>query len=93
MIQELDAEGWVARLRETPRPGTDNVLAFYEHRMGAICREPKLMLAPLDDHLVHRGDGVFESLRMAEGRILQLDAHIARLKDSSAVMGAAAAWA
>ncbi len=87
MIQELDAEGWVARLRETPRPGTDNVLAFYEHRMGAICREPKLMLTPLDDHLVHRGDGVFESLRMAEGRILQLDAHIARLKDSSAVIG------
>lgn len=67
MIQELDAEGWVARLRETPRPGTDNVLAILRARMGAICREPKLMLAPLDDHLVHRGDGVFESLRMAEG--------------------------
>ncbi len=87
MIQELDAEGWMARLRETPRPGMDNVLAFYEHRMGAICRESKLMLVPLDDHLVHRGDGVFESLRMAEGRILQMDAHIGRLKDSAAVIG------
>lgn len=86
MIQELDAEGWIARLREIPRPGTDNVLAFYEHRMGAICRDPRLMLTPLDDHLVHRGDGVFESLRMAEGRVLQLDAHLARLKDSAAVL-------
>lgn len=86
-IQELDAEGWIARLRETPRPGTDQVLVFYEHRMGALCRDPKLMLVPLDDHLVHRGDGVFESLRMAEGRILQLDAHIARLKDSAATLG------
>lgn len=85
-IQELDAEAWIARLRETPRPGTDNVLVFYEHRMGALCRDPKLMLVPLDDHLVHRGDGVFESLRMAKGRILQLDAHLARLKDSAATL-------
>lgn len=89
MIQELDAEGWLARLRETPRPGTDNVLVFYEHRMGALCRDPKLMLVPLDDHLVHRGDGVFESLRMAEGRILQLDAHISRLKDSASALSLA----
>lgn len=86
-LPELDAAGWLAKLRSLPRPGTDNVLAFYEHRMGAICRDPRLMLVPLDDHIVHRGDGVFESMRMAEGRLLQLDAHIRRLRDSAGATG------
>lgn len=86
-VQELDTEGWLARLRELSSPVAGQVLAFYEHRVGAICRDARLMMAPLDDHLVHRGDGVFESLRMAEGRILQLDAHMGRLKDSAAVLG------
>ena len=82
-IQELDTEAWLSRLRELPRPGTEQVLVFYEHRMGAMCRDPQLLLVPLNDHLVHRGDGVFESLRMSEGRILQLDAHMKRLQDSA----------
>lgn len=83
LVPELSAEAWFERLLSVPRPGMDNVLAFYEHRMGAICRDPKLMMVPLDDHMVHRGDGVFEALRLAEGRVLQLDAHIGRLRESS----------
>ena len=63
MIPVLDTNAWIEKLRELERPGADNILAFYEHRFGAICRDPRLMLAPLDDHLVHRGDGVFETIR------------------------------
>ena len=59
MIPVLDTNAWIEKLRELERPGADNILAFYEHRFGAICRDPRLMLAPLDDHLVHRGDGGF----------------------------------
>ena len=65
--------------RELERPGADNILAFYEHRFGAICRDPRLMLAPLDDHLVHRGDGVFETIRFTERKVIHLDAHLRRL--------------
>ena len=67
MIPVLDTNAWIEKLRELERPGADNILAFYEHRFGAICRDPRLMLAPLDDHLVHRGDGVFETIRFTCG--------------------------
>lgn len=71
---------------ELPRHGAANVTAFYEHRMGAICRDPRLLLVPLDDHMVHRGDAIFESLSLLEGRIIQLDAHLERMKHSADVL-------
>lgn len=77
MIPVLDTNAWIEKLRELERPGADNILAFYEHRFGAICRDPRLMLAPLDDHLVHRGDGVFETIRFTERKVIHLDAHLA----------------
>ena len=72
MIPVLDTNAWIEKLRELERPGADNILAFYEHRFGAICRDPRLMLAPLDDHLVHRGDGVFETIRFTERKVIHL---------------------
>jgi branched-chain amino acid aminotransferase len=75
------------RLREFPRPGEENFLAFYDHRMGAIFTNPRLMLIPLDDHLVHRGDGVFEALRFEDGAIYQLDEHLLRLERSAGAIG------
>ena len=75
------------RLRELPRPGEENFLAFYDHRMGAIFTNPRLMLIPLDDHLVHRGDGVFEALRFEDGAIYQLDEHLRRLERSAKAIG------
>ena len=84
MIPVLDTNAWIEKLRELERPGADNILAFYEHRFGAICRDPRLMLAPLDDHLVHRGDGVFETIRFTERKVIHLDAHLRRLANSAA---------
>ena len=75
-VPVLDAAGWTARLMELPREGAANVTAFYEHRMGAICKDARLLLVPLDDHMVHRGDAIFESLTFLEGRIVQLDAQL-----------------
>lgn len=71
------------RLLELPRPGEENFLAFYDHRLGAIFTNPRLMLIPLDDHLVHRGDGIFEALRFEDGAIYQLDEHLSRLERSA----------
>ena len=84
MIPVLDTNAWIEKLRELERPGADNILAVYEHRIGAICRDPRLMLAPLDDHLVHRGDGVFETIRFTERKVIHLDAHLRRLANSAA---------
>ena len=81
-MEIYDSDTYAKALRETPRAGEAHVQAFYEHRIGAICKDPKLMLMPWDDHLVHRGDGVFETLKWVDRKIYQLDAHIARMKNS-----------
>lgn len=74
---------FVDRLFHLPRPGEENILAFYEHRLGAIFTNPRLMCIPLDDHLVHRGDGIFEALRYEDRSIYQLDEHLRRLERSA----------
>lgn len=79
----LPPDDYLARLLATPRPGEDDILAFYEHRLKAICREPRLMLLPLDDHLAHRGDGIFETVKYVDGRLYRLDMHLARMRRSA----------
>lgn len=82
MIPVLSCEQWLEKLLACPR--SKDILAFYEHRIGAICCDPRLLLAPLDDHLVHRGDGVFETLKYLDRKIISLDAHLQRLMRSAA---------
>ncbi len=82
-MQLLDSSAYLERMLKVQRPGAENVLAFYEHRVGGICKDARLMLAPLDDHLCHRGDGVFESISYRDGRLFQLDAHLERMQSSA----------
>jgi branched-chain amino acid aminotransferase len=79
----VDSDEYVELLLKTARHGEQGVLAFYDHRLGAVCRNPRLMLMPWDDHLVHRGDGVFESLKYVDGKVYQLEAHLDRLETSA----------
>ncbi len=83
MLNILDSQEYVEKIMALPRPGEEQVLAFYEHRLGAACRDPRLMLLPLDEHLVHRGDGVFEALKYVGGRLYQLDPHLERMRRSA----------
>lgn len=84
MIATLDTAAYMEKMLSIPRLGADKILAFYEHRVGAICRDAHCMLMPLDDHLAHRGDGIFESMKYEHGRIYQLDAHLERMERSAA---------
>ena len=34
--------------------------AFYSSQLGGIVTDPALMVIPFDDHMVHRGHGVFQ---------------------------------
>ncbi len=86
-IDIVDGETWREKLEALPRLSSSSVTAFYEHRIGAICKDVRYLLAPIDDHLVHRGDGIFESLKLDQGKILELDAHIQRLKRSAETLG------
>lgn len=84
MLPVLESDDYLQRMLAAPRPGAGKVLAFYDHRVGAVCRDGRLMVLPMDDHLVHRGDGVFETLKYLDGRIYQLDPHVQRMRRSSA---------
>jgi len=81
--QIVDREGWLARL-----PGTRRSLyAMYSSVTDCIAVDPSLMVVPVDDHMVHRGDGVFESFKCMDGSLYNLGDHLARLERSCAALG------
>src|SRR6185437_7797674 len=53
--------------------------AFYSSWFGGIIKNPHFMLLPIDDHIVHRGDGVFEGMKVIAGAVYLLDEHLQRL--------------
>jgi branched-chain amino acid aminotransferase len=82
----LSANDYLERMLAAPRPGAGNILAFLDYRVGAICKAPEFLLIPLDDHLCHRGDGVFETVAYRSRRVLLLDAHLERLRNSAGAL-------
>lgn len=62
-------------------------LAMYNSWLGGIVKDPGMMLVPVDDHLVHRGDGVFEAIKVVDGQIFLLNEHLARLESSAGQIG------
>jgi branched-chain amino acid aminotransferase len=61
--------------------------AMYSSWYGGIVTDPAFMLVPVDDHLVHRGDGVFEAIRYRGQNLFAWDAHVARLFASAERIG------
>ncbi len=61
-------------------------LAMYSSWYGGIVTDPALMMVPIDDHLVHRGDGVFEALKSVDWHIYGLERHLDRMKNSLAAL-------
>jgi len=53
--------------------------AFYSSWLGGISKNPHLMLLPLDDHMVHRGDGIFEAVKAVSRSVYLFDEHLQRL--------------
>lgn len=62
-------------------------LSFYSSYNNRYTTNPKLMLIPIDDHLVHRGDGVFEAFKLVNDKIYLFDDHMSRLQKSSQKIG------
>lgn len=82
-IPILDDEQLITNLKTTKNPNYNQYHALYSSWHGGIIQNPQLMLVPIDDHLVHRGDGVFEAVK-AEGRgVYLLDEHLDRLFHSA----------
>ena len=67
-------------------------LAFYSSLHGGIVTDPQWMTVPADDHLVHRGDGVFETIKWSGGRLYLLDPHLQRLRASAEAIHIELRW-
>jgi 4-amino-4-deoxychorismate lyase len=57
--------------------------AFYSSQLGGIVTDPALMVLPFDDHMVHRGHGIFDTAAIVGGRIYDLEAHLDRFMGSA----------
>lgn len=80
-LTTLTTDQILERVRQ--RPATEGLLLMYSTWLGGWTRDAALMVAPVDDHQFHRGDGVFEAIKFVDGAVYLLDAHLDRLERSS----------
>lgn len=75
----FNREQAITRLHETVHGKAGNFYAMYSSILGGIVNDPAIMVLPLDDHMVHRGHGVFDTATLTHGMLYQLDPHLDRL--------------
>ena len=79
----ITKKDFFTKLGNQSRPWQKDYLAMYSTQWDGIVRDPDLMMVPIDDHLVHRGDGVFDVMRCVRGKIYQMEEHLQRLNRSA----------
>src|ERR1044071_7554289 len=57
--------------------------AVYASQLKGVVTHPALMVLPFDDHIVHRGHGIFDTAAIVDGRIYDLEAHLDRFLGSA----------
>lgn len=72
-----------ARARMPSQPWHGRLWAMYSSQWNGIITDPRAMLVPADDHVAHRGDGVFETIKTVDGAIYALRPHLDRLQASA----------
>jgi len=77
-IPLLKADDVVARLKDLRSRQPVKFDAFYSSQLGGIVTDPAAMVIPFDDHMVHRGHGIFDTAGLISGKIYDLDAHLER---------------
>jgi 4-amino-4-deoxychorismate lyase len=77
-FQVLTADEVLAQFKALRSRQPVNYWAFYSSQLGGIVTDPALMVLPFDDHMVHRGHGIFDTAGLVDGRIYDLEAHLDR---------------
>jgi 4-amino-4-deoxychorismate lyase len=77
-LQILGAEDVVVRFKALRARQPVKYFAFYSSQLGGIVTDPALMVLPFDDHMVHRGHGIFDTAGLVNGKIYDLEAHLDR---------------
>ncbi len=81
----IGRDEWLARLSARGK----KLYAMYSSVTDCIVTDQSFMMVPVDDHMVHRGDGIFESFKCMAGSIYNLDDHLDRLGHSCSQLGIA----
>jgi 4-amino-4-deoxychorismate lyase len=82
-LQLLEATDVFARLQSLRQRQPVKYAAFYSSQLGGIVTDPALMVIPFDDHMVHRGHGIFDTAGLVNGKIYDLEAHLDRFLASA----------
>jgi 4-amino-4-deoxychorismate lyase len=82
-LRILSTEDVIARMTSLRARQPVNYWAFYSSQLGGVVTDPTLMMIPFDDHMVHRGHGIFDTAGLVNGRIYDLDAHLDRFERSA----------
>src|SRR5687767_12110521 len=82
-LRTLSSSDVLAALGELRRRQPVQFAAFYSSQLGGIVTDPALMVIPFDDHMVHRGHGIFDTAGIVNGRIYDLEAHLDRFLGSA----------
>ncbi len=77
-LRVLTADEVLARFKALRARQPVNYYAFYSSQFGGVVTDPSLMVLPFDDHIVHRGHGIFDTAGLVNGRIYDLEAHLDR---------------
>ena len=82
-LRILSADEVLASLKDLRARQPVQYSAFYSSQLGGIVTDPALMVLPFDDHMVHRGHGIFDTAAIVNGRIYDLEAHLDRFLGSA----------
>ena len=77
-LQVLAPDQVVAALRTMRERQPVKFSAFYSSQLGGVVTDPALMVLPFDDHMVHRGHGIFDTAAIVDGKIYDLESHLDR---------------
>ncbi len=77
-LRQLQSEDVLEALRGLRAKQPVKYWAFYSSQLGGIVTDPALMVLPFDDHMVHRGHGIFDTAGLVDGKIYDLEAHLDR---------------
>lgn len=82
-VELFSSETWMVRLAAKRSNSRLTMRAFYSSYVGGVTTDPNLMLLPIDDHMVHRGHGVYDCGSISEGSPLNVKTHVERLFESA----------
>ncbi|KAF4706581.1 hypothetical protein FOZ63_027632, partial [Perkinsus olseni] len=83
---------WMAKLDQRRESEDVKMTAMYSSYVGGITFDKSLMSLPLDDFMVHRGMGVYDTATVTNGHLWNFSIHCDRFLESARKAGIKSKW-